>query len=117
MVEISNVGAGFTRIQEQNLKRAFQVADTGNSGGISIGELKEVLKAVDVGLEGEVGAKFLANIPPSGTISFDQLKRMLQERLSNRNQANRHYVALCLSEAECMRAAIHCQSGMPLVPR
>lgn len=116
MIQVSDVGRGFTPIQENNLKKAFQVADRGSSGGISFGELKEVLKAVDVGLEGEDGAKLLANIPPNGSISFDQLKRMLQERLSYRNQANRHYVALCLAEAECMRAAIHCQSGMPLVP-
>ena len=69
-----------------------------------------------MGLEGEDGADLLATVPPNGSINFDQLKRMLQERLSNRNQANRHYVALCLAEAECMRAAIHNQSGMPLVP-
>jgi len=39
---------------------------------------------------------------PQGTISFDRLKGMLQEKLSYRNEANRHYVALCLAEAECM---------------
>jgi len=117
MIEIADLGRAFSPIQEQNLKKAFQVADRGHSGGISVGELKEVLKAVDVGLEGEDSDKLLANIQnPNGTISFNQLKEMLQDRLSIRNQANRHYVALCLAEAECMRAAIHCQSGMPLVP-
>mmetsp|Transcript_25378 Transcript_25378/g.37606 ORF Transcript_25378/g.37606 Transcript_25378/m.37606 type:complete len:717 (+) Transcript_25378:1050-3200(+) len=115
MIQIADVGRGFTPIQENNLRKAFQGADRG-SGGISIGELKEVLKAVDVGLEGEDGANLLANLPPNGTFSFDQLKTMLQERLNYRNQANRHYVGLCLAEAECMRAAIHNQSGMPLVP-
>jgi len=119
MVEITDVGKAFTPIQEQNLKRAFQIADRGNSGGISVGELKEVLRAVDVGLEGEEGDKFFANmnnLDQSRTFSFNELKRMLTERLAHRVQANRHYVALCLAEAECMRAVIHYQSGVPLVP-
>ena len=47
MIQIADLSRGFTPIQENNLKRAFQVADRGSSGGISVGELKEVLKAVD----------------------------------------------------------------------
>lgn len=41
---------------------------------------------------------------------------MLTQRLTNRVQANRHYVTLCLAEAECMRAALHSQSGVPFIP-
>ena len=84
-----------------------------------MGELREVLKAVDVDLEGEEANRFLQSmqqVEGNASISFDQLKRMLAERLCYRVQANRHYVALCLSEAECMRAAIHNQSGLPIVP-
>ena len=84
--------------------------------------MKEVLKAVDVDVEGEDGEQFLATLHqhgtmgPRGEVTFEGLKSMLTQRKYYRVQAGRYYVALSLFEAECMRAALHQQSGVPLVP-
>ena len=120
--EVASQGKAFTPKQEANLKRAFSSADENKSGGISVHELKEVLKAVDVDVEGEDGDSFLADLHQQGTvnaqgeITFEGLKNMLQQRKYYRVQDGRYYVALSLFEAECMRAALHQQSGVPLVP-
>lgn len=50
-------------------------------------------------------------------ITFEQLKHLLAKRIQSNVQAGRYYVALSLAEAECMRAALHGQSGAPLVPQ
>ena len=44
------------------------------------------------------------------------LKQMLQQRVFHRVQAGRYYVALSLFEAECMRAVMHQQSALPIIP-
>ena len=88
--EIASQGKAFTPQQEANLKRSFSSANENKSGGISLHELKEVLKAVDVDVEGEGGDSFLADLHQQGTmnargeITFDGLKTMLQ-----------HYIFLC----------------------
>merc|ERR1711920_565792 len=41
---------------------------------------------------------------------------MLSKKFNYRVQAGRYYVALSLMEAECLRAAIHAQSGSFLLP-
>jgi Ca2+-binding EF-hand superfamily protein len=107
MIEISDVGKALSKVQERNVKNAFQ------EGEISIAEVREVLKAVDIDLEGDEGEKFMATIQnrPNGKIGFDDLKRILSERMHFRIQANRHYVALSLAEAACMRAVIHSKQG------
>jgi Ca2+-binding EF-hand superfamily protein len=119
--EVAAVGKAFTPAQEKNLKKAFSMADADQSGGISMAELKEVLKAVDVDVEGEEGDKFFQNYEFSGSggtanITFEDVKQMLSQRMYYRIQAGRYYVALSLFEAECMRAVLHHQSGVPLVP-
>lgn len=119
--EVAAVSKPFTPAQEKNLKKAFSVAEGGKGAGISVNEIKEVLRAVDVDVDGEEGDKFFANmnVGPTGTISnitFDDLKNMLTQRMYYRVQAGRQYVALALVEAECMRAALHQSYGFPLVP-
>lgn len=118
--EVAAVGKAFTPAQEKSLKKAFSMADSDKSGGISMAELKEVLKAVDVDVDGEEGDKFFQNYQMQAgggdTITFEDVKQMLTERMYYRVQAGRHYVALSLFEAECMRAVIHQNSGYPLLP-
>mmetsp|Transcript_23985 Transcript_23985/g.23023 ORF Transcript_23985/g.23023 Transcript_23985/m.23023 type:complete len:612 (+) Transcript_23985:2409-4244(+) len=116
---IADVGKGFSPMQEKNLRRAFQVADAEISGGIPVAELREVLKAVGVDIEGDGKDQFLGStqLQGNGMITFEQLKAMLAKRMHYSVQAGRHYVALSLAEAECMRAALHCQTGVPLVPQ
>jgi Ca2+-binding EF-hand superfamily protein len=115
--EIAAVGKGFTLEQEESLKRAFGAHTTGG-GQISVSELKEVLRAVDVDVDGEDGDKFFQSLPDlkSRVITFDELKHYLTQRMFYRVQAGRYYVALSLFEAECMRATMHQQLGLPLVP-
>ena len=115
--EVAAAGKQFSPAQEKMLKRAFMGADN-KSGGISIAELKEVLKAVDVDVDGEDGDKFFAKMPElqNRPITFDDLKQMLEQRLFYRVQAGRFYVVLSLFEAECMRAVMHQQSPMSLIP-
>ena len=121
MQEVASIGKGFTSQQEANLKRAFSGAAR-QSGGLSVHEVKEVLKAVDVDMGGEDGDAFLADLHQQGTmnargeISFEGLKQMLMQRKYYRVQEGRYYVALSLFEAECMRAAMHNQSGVPFIP-
>ncbi len=119
--EIASVGKPLTREQEKMLKTAF-LGSAGDkletSATISVAELREVLRAVDVDVDGEDGDKFFGNLPDlqSRTITFDELKHYLTQRMFYRVQAGRFYVALSLFEAECMRAAIHQQSMLPLIP-
>lgn len=112
LVEISDVGKSLSKVQERNVKNAFQ------EGEISVAEVREVLKAVDIDLEGDEGEKLMASIRnrPNGKIGFDDFKRILSERMHFRIQANRHYVALSLAEAACMRAVIHNKQGQSFFP-
>jgi Ca2+-binding EF-hand superfamily protein len=116
--EIAAVGKAFTKQQEATLQRAFVGADGTASGTISVTELKEVLRAVDVDVDGADGDRFFEQLPniQSRSISFDELKHYLTQRMFYRVQAGRYYVAMSLFEAECMRAAMHQQTAMPLIP-
>jgi Ca2+-binding EF-hand superfamily protein len=116
--EIAAVGKALTVEQEASLKRAFLGANNDKAGHISVTELREVLKAVDVDVDGVDGDKFFAGLPDlqSRAITFDELKHYLTQRMFYRVQAGRYYVALSLFEAECMRAAMHQQSALPLIP-
>jgi Ca2+-binding EF-hand superfamily protein len=116
--EIAAVGKGFTKQQEETLKRAFMGASNDGTGSITVEELKEVLRAVDVDVDGEDGDKFFENMPDftNRVISFDELKHYLTQRQFYRVQAGRYYVAISLFEAECMRACMHQQVSLPLVP-
>jgi Ca2+-binding EF-hand superfamily protein len=116
--EIAAVGKGFSKEQEATLKRAFLGADSDGTGSISVTELKEVLRAVDVDVDGADGDKFFDTIPDltNRVITFDELKHYLTQRQFYRVQAGRYFVALSLFEAECMRAVIHQQSSLPLIP-
>lgn len=118
--EVAAVSKPFSPAQEKNLKKAFS-GSADKSGGISVTEIKEVLRAVDVDVDGEEGDKFFESmqVGPAGnarTVTFDELKNMLTQRMYYRVQSGRFYVALSLFEAECMRAALHQRSGMSLVP-
>ena len=116
---VSVSGKAFSAAQEQSLKRAFTMADTDKSGGISMQEVKEVLRAVDVDVEGDDGDDFSNmfqnNLNVSGEVSFEQLKSMLAKKFNYRIQSGRYYVALSLVEAGCLRAAIHNQLGVPFI--
>ena len=119
--EVAAVGKPLSIEQENVLKRAFLGAGgdaAGGMGSISVTELKEVLRAVDVDVDGEDGDKFFEQLPDlhSRTITFDELMHYLTQRMFYRVQAGRFYVALSLFEAECMRAVIHQQSSLPLIP-
>ena len=76
------------------------------------------MRAVDVDVDGEDGDKFFSQLPDlqGRAITFDELKHYLTQRIFYRVQAGRHYVALSLFEAECMRAVIHQQAGLSLIP-
>jgi Ca2+-binding EF-hand superfamily protein len=116
--EVAAAGKPFTGAQEKMLSRAFSGADNEKSGAISLEELKEVLKAVDVDVDGEDGDKFFEKMPElkNRAITFEDLKKLLEQQLFYRVQAGRHYVALSLFEAECMRAVMHQQSHLPIIP-
>jgi len=76
---------------------------------------------VDVNVDGEDGNKIIQDMLRSvglnmnGAVSFEQLKQMMAKSIFYRVQGGRHYVALSLAEAECMRAAMHAQVGLPLI--
>lgn len=116
--EVAAVGKPFTKEQEATLKRAFLGADGDSSGTITVTELKEVLRAVDVDVDGEDGDRFFEQMPnvQNRAITFDELKHYLTQRMFYRVQAGRYYVIMSLFEAECMRAAMHQQSALPLIP-
>lgn len=116
--EIAAVGKAMTPEQEKTLKRAFASADGSSHGSISVNELKEVLRAVDVDVDGEDGDKFFQQMPnvQGNVITFDELMHYLTQRMFYRVQSGRYYVALSLFEAECMRAVMHQQTALPLIP-
>jgi len=118
VTEVAAVGKPFSDEQEASLKRAFLGSNNESRGSISVAELKEVLRAVDVDVDGEDGDKFFSQLPDlqGRAITFDELKHYLTQRMFYRVQAGRHYVALSLFEAECMRAVIHQQAGLSLIP-
>ena len=63
---------------------------------IKVSEMKEVLSAVDViGDDEKEKEKFLAgiNLDPNGTVSFDELKQMLSQKVQYKIQAGRYYVS------------------------
>lgn len=115
LVEKQQVDGGtFSKEQEMSLKKAFELADASNTGGLNESELKEVLRAVDVDVDGEEGSKFVSDFftrvadkNHDGTISFEELKNMVASGAYYKVQDGRYYGALSLVEAECMRAFMH----------
>ena len=73
---------------------------------------------MDVDVDGEDGDKFFQKMPKLANrpITFEDLRQLLEQRLYYRVQAGRYYVVLSLFEAECMRAVMHQQSALPLIP-
>ena len=61
--EVAAAGKALSKTQEKMLKRAFSSADNNHSGTISFAELKEVLKAADVDVDGQEGDKFFSQMP------------------------------------------------------
>mmetsp|Transcript_46255 Transcript_46255/g.54052 ORF Transcript_46255/g.54052 Transcript_46255/m.54052 type:complete len:600 (+) Transcript_46255:393-2192(+) len=122
--EIALEGKAFTPKQELNLRKAFSLADVDKSGGISLNELTEVLRAVDVDVDAEVAANenFIkqmmqySGLANRSQLTFEQLKDMLTKRMYYRVQSGRYYVALSLSEAQSLRAAMHLQLGTKFLP-
>jgi Ca2+-binding EF-hand superfamily protein len=116
--EVAAPGKAISGTQEKMLRRAFSNADNNHSGTISLAELKEVLRAVDVDVDGEDGDKFFEKMPhlQNQAITFDDMKQLLEQRLYNRIQSGRYYVAMSLFEAECIRAVMHQQNALPLIP-
>lgn len=112
-------GKNLAVAQEKTLKRAFTSSDGKMMERIKVSEMKEVLRAVDViGDDEKEKEKFLANLnlDPNGTVSFDELKQLLTQKVQYKVQAGRYYVALSLAEAQCMRLAIHGQHKVPFIP-
>ena len=117
LVEITGVeaaGGGFNKDQELSLRKAFELADASGTGGLNEQELKEVLRAVDVDVDGDEGSAFVsdffrrvADTNHDGTVSFEELKQMVAGGAYYKVQGGRYYVALSLPEAECMRAFMH----------
>jgi Ca2+-binding EF-hand superfamily protein len=117
LVDAAEDGKKFSHNQEKNLRKAFAIADIGKSGSISVAEIREVLVACDVDVDGEEGQKFLSGLQyRDGKVTFDQLKDLLMKKLYYRVQSGRYYVALSLAEAGCLRAAIHAQVHVPFFP-
>jgi Ca2+-binding EF-hand superfamily protein len=58
------------------LRRAFTGPDGSSSGTISAVELKEVLRAIDVDVDGEEGDKLFQKMPElrSRPVTFDEFK-------------------------------------------
>ena len=119
--DIVDPGKSLTKSQEKSLRKAFDFADSGSSGGLHFGELKEVLKAVDVNESDEEGKKLINSLlngqppDPKRLITFDEVKNVLSKRTYYKIQQGRFYVALSLFEAECMRAAMHIKHGSPFL--
>merc|ERR1719253_1461550 len=119
LAEVAASGQSFSVAQEKTLMRAFSASDGKTMERIKVSEMKEVLRAVDViGDDEKEKEKFLANInlDPNGTVSFDELKKLLSQKVQYKIQAGRYYVALSLAEAQCMRLAIHGQHKVPFIP-
>ena len=119
LTEVAASGKSFSIAQERTLQRAFSSSDGKMMERIKVSEMKEVLRAVDVlGDDDREKEKFLAgiNLDPNGTVSFDELKQLLSQKVQYKIQAGRYYVALSLAEAQCMRLAIHGQHAIPFIP-
>ena len=64
------------------------MVDADKSGGLDKGELREVLRAVDVDVEGPEGAAFIdkffdrVDLNHNGIVSFDELKKMVQSKVN-----------------------------------
>ena len=117
--EVAASAQSFSVAQEKLLKRAFSTSDGKMMARIKVSEMKEVLRAVDViGDDEKEKEKFLTNLnlDPNGTVSFDELKQLLNQKVQYKIQAGRYYVALSLAEAQCMRLAIHGQHKTPFIP-
>ena len=104
--------------QDANLKRAFLGADNESGGNISVSELKEGLRAVDVDFDGEDGDKFFAGMSDlnSRVLSFDKLKHHLAQRMFYRCKLNGTMSCSHCSKLNEMRAAMHQQSALLLIP-
>ena len=56
------------------------------------------------------------NLDLTGTVSYEELKHLLSQRVQYRVQAGRFCVTLSLAEAHCMRLALHDQHKIPFIP-
>lgn len=119
LADVPASGKSFSMSQERTLQRAFSTSDGKLMERIKVAEMKEVLRAVDIlGDDEKEKEKFLSNLnlDPNGTVSYDELKQLLSQKVQLKVQAGRFYVALSLAEAQCMRLAIHEQHKTPFLP-
>ena len=118
LTNVAASGKSVSVAHERSLKRAFTNSDGKMMERIKVSEMKEVLRAVDVIGGDEIEKeKFLTNLnlDPNGTVSFDELKQLLSQKVQYKIQAGRHYVALSLAEAQCMRLSIHEHYKTPFI--
>ena len=59
---LENTNSTFSSQQEVSLKKAFDMVDVDNSGSLTREEVKFVLSAVDVDMDGEEGETFLSGL-------------------------------------------------------
>jgi len=121
--DLTNFTAGgkgakdMTADQERRLRIAFDRFNEDKSGELTVNELKECLKSVDVDVaDDDKMQAILEAVDKEGTgrFGFDAVKGMMMNHTFYQMQNGRHYVALSLLEAESLRATMH--MGMGLKP-
>jgi Ca2+-binding EF-hand superfamily protein len=105
--------------QEDALRAAFSMFDSGGSGALNERELKDVLRAIDAVVDDdEVRLAELAKevaqdaaklgLPSAGLgVTFEELKRVIRQKNIYALQNGRYYVGVSLAEAESIRVAMH----------
>ena len=94
--------------------------DRDGNGTLDANEVTQVLRALDVVLEGDDPSEVAAalDLNASGTVDLNELKTALSRLSFFGIQDGRYFVLLSLVEAESLRGAMHVakSTGIPLVP-
>jgi Ca2+-binding EF-hand superfamily protein len=107
--------------QRRQLKSAFDLFDADGSGHLSRGELRQVLRALDVENRNDAAVEAVfqtADRDKSGSIDFEELCIAFSKRSFYAIEQGRYFVALSLPEAACVRLLLHRSrgTGAPVIP-
>ena len=102
--------ATLTTEQEMSMQRAFSMFNTARNAVLSAGELREVLRALDVHVSDEEELMEYYQLfchPQNQVIGYEEWRSLMVYQTFAKVQKRRYYVALSLEEAETVRGIIH----------
>lgn len=79
--------SGLTRHRRQEIKEAFELFDTDNSGTIDAKELNVAMRALGIEMTEEEIKKMIADVDKNGTgvIDFDEFEHMMTAKIGERD--------------------------------